>query len=373
MVLTTGNRKETALLLQEWKRQRRAVRSWVAAIGISALCASACVPLFSRSTSPQHKERQSIHSYNLAAYDALDALALAAEATPANPDAVLAYAAGLIAISPSLRANLEREALLSRIRKSNAQLAGIAAQLDPDRAVRALSYQSVFFVIEQNPAAALDAARRAFSIQPSFSTGRALVGLFWNQQIASAEAVAACGQTHDFAVVENVSDEDYQWVLEACLNVLPEGQQPKTAYPAIAEATWENYDANVTMLQDIARELQTMKDAERQAQGETAPPSSVPGPPAAAAPAAPPSSAPIHVTLYNPCPQTVLLFIGKKPKYGSGTSDRIGSNQSFGKSLRQGDMIWIVDSSGNGISAWTASQGVRRLIVTKSCTGFMTE
>ncbi len=79
----------------------------------------------------------------------------------------------------------------------------------------------------------------------------------------------------------------------------------------------------------------------------------------------------VSVSIKNECKKKVKLFFGKKPKFGSGTYSSLGSNTITSRSMRPGDMVWIVDDSQNGISAATASEGTRRLKITRSCTGIV--
>ncbi|MFO0635572.1 MAG: hypothetical protein U0168_22240 [Nannocystaceae bacterium] len=96
--------------------------------------------------------------------------------------------------------------------------------------------------------------------------------------------------------------------------------------------------------------------------------------PSAADPAAPSPSAapagPVSVTLRNACPQTVRLFFGDKPKFGSGTTSTLGSNTVTSHSFQPGDMLWIVDASDNGLSSTSISSTTREIEVTSGCTGF---
>lgn len=78
----------------------------------------------------------------------------------------------------------------------------------------------------------------------------------------------------------------------------------------------------------------------------------------------------VSVRLYNACPETVRLFFGDKPKFGSGTSSTLSSNTTISEQMRPGDMIWITDDSGNGLSSWSAPSGSASIEITPSCTGF---
>jgi hypothetical protein len=75
------------------------------------------------------------------------------------------------------------------------------------------------------------------------------------------------------------------------------------------------------------------------------------------------------LTLHNDCRSTVKLFLGQKPKFGSGTYTTLGSNNTTSYSGNAGDMIWIVDDSQNGVSSLSPS-GSQRMKITSSCSGF---
>lgn len=84
-----------------------------------------------------------------------------------------------------------------------------------------------------------------------------------------------------------------------------------------------------------------------------------------AGPAAPSS---VSVTIRSACSQTVKVFFGEKPKFGSGTYSSISSNSVQSHSFRPGDMLWIVDESENGISSTSVSASTRELEIGSGCT-----
>ena len=90
---------------------------------------------------------------------------------------------------------------------------------------------------------------------------------------------------------------------------------------------------------------------------------------AASAPAAPQV---VSVTLHNDCPNTVKLFLGEKPKFGSGTNTTLGSNTTTSYQMKPGDMIWITDDSENGVSSTSIGGGgtFQSIRIMPSCTGF---
>jgi hypothetical protein len=75
------------------------------------------------------------------------------------------------------------------------------------------------------------------------------------------------------------------------------------------------------------------------------------------------------LSLKNNCPHTVRLFIGDKPKYGSGKYTTVSSNSITSYSGFAPQTFWIVDKSDNGISSFTAT-GRHNVQITSSCSGF---
>ena len=79
----------------------------------------------------------------------------------------------------------------------------------------------------------------------------------------------------------------------------------------------------------------------------------------------------VSVSIKNECRQTVKLFYGKKPKFGSGTYSSLGSNTRTSKSMREGDMIWLVDDGQNGLGAVSVSSATRNVEILRSCNGIV--
>ncbi len=188
------------------------------------------------------------------------------------------------------------------------------------------------------------------------------------------EGVDTCAKTHELALAENVSDEDLAKLLEACLAVLPAGLTREDAYPSIPPETWESFDQYVVARGEArvaVREAERERDAQRQAEVEASSGTSS-GAADSTSPSRSASAGPstISVRLRNECPNTVRLFYGDKPKFGSGTSSSIGSNHLENHTFQPGDMLWIVDESGDGVASWSATLGARDVTITRSCTGF---
>lgn len=80
---------------------------------------------------------------------------------------------------------------------------------------------------------------------------------------------------------------------------------------------------------------------------------------------APPSS----INVRNLCSKTVQLFIGDRPKFGSGTKTSIGGNTgtTFPRKPDGTVMIWIIDDHENGITSVTANADVKNVEIGSSC------
>ncbi|MBL4637497.1 MAG: hypothetical protein JKY56_26810 [Kofleriaceae bacterium] len=76
------------------------------------------------------------------------------------------------------------------------------------------------------------------------------------------------------------------------------------------------------------------------------------------------------MSLKSECSRTVKLFLGKKPKYGSGETRSISSNSINSFSGTAGKVFWIVDGSGNGVSSDIASAGSQSIKTLPSSAGF---
>lgn len=85
----------------------------------------------------------------------------------------------------------------------------------------------------------------------------------------------------------------------------------------------------------------------------------------------PAHAGPVSVTLRNGCRETVRIFFGDDPRFGSGTHSTLSSNTVTSRSFQEGDTVWLTDESRNGLSSVTISRGTRQIEVTPSCTGFV--
>lgn len=79
------------------------------------------------------------------------------------------------------------------------------------------------------------------------------------------------------------------------------------------------------------------------------------------------SASSVSVQLRSACARTVRVFYGKTPKFGSGTTSRISSNEVSNKTFQPGDMMWVVDDADNGLSSVTVSSSTREITVGPDC------
>jgi len=86
--------------------------------------------------------------------------------------------------------------------------------------------------------------------------------------------------------------------------------------------------------------------------------------------AAPSTPSTVSVTLRNGCSDTVKVFFGDKPKFGSGRYSSLSGNSRSNHTFEPGDQLWIVDDSQNGIESVTIEEGMREVEVTSSCDAF---
>jgi hypothetical protein len=87
---------------------------------------------------------------------------------------------------------------------------------------------------------------------------------------------------------------------------------------------------------------------------------------------APAPAGPTSVTIRSSCSQTVRVFYGDKPKFGSGTTSSISSNSVNSHSFMDGDMFWIVDDSDNGVDSVTLGPGIREILINSDCRSIST-
>jgi hypothetical protein len=81
-----------------------------------------------------------------------------------------------------------------------------------------------------------------------------------------------------------------------------------------------------------------------------------------------PPAGPVSVTIRSQCPQTVRVFYGDKPKFGSGTNSTISSNSVNSHTFQPGDMFWIIDDSENGLDSVTVDDRVGTIEINRDCT-----
>ena len=79
----------------------------------------------------------------------------------------------------------------------------------------------------------------------------------------------------------------------------------------------------------------------------------------------------VSVTIHSDCANTVKVFYGDKPKFGSGTYSTISSHSSESHPFKPGDMVWIVDDAENGLASTTIGPGMGEINIGATCTSFV--
>jgi hypothetical protein len=75
----------------------------------------------------------------------------------------------------------------------------------------------------------------------------------------------------------------------------------------------------------------------------------------------------VSVTIKNSCGETVKVFFGDKPKFGSGTYSSASENSRSNHSFSPGDQFWIVDDSQNGVANVAVTESTREIEIVGSC------
>jgi hypothetical protein len=75
----------------------------------------------------------------------------------------------------------------------------------------------------------------------------------------------------------------------------------------------------------------------------------------------------VSVSIKVECRDSVDVFYGKDPKFGSGTSSRLGGNSLQNHTFMPGDMMWITDEQRNGTGSVTISENTHDVVV--ACNG----
>lgn len=224
---------------------------------------------------------------------------------------------------------------------------GLAA--DPGRTSELLASRGELHLAANDRAGAEAALRASMEAKATLGALEPLLGL------APAEAPTLCAKTRLAVTSDEVGP-----LVDTCQR---HGDALAWATPADRQ-TWQ-----------VWREDRARREAElaaRHAAEEAALAASFSSPTPSPAPTSPAPSRPsvTSVTIRSSCRQTVRVFFGDKPKYGSGTTTTISSNSVSSYSLRPGDMIWLVDEHDEGLSSTSVSGSSQTVEILESCTGF---
>lgn len=81
-------------------------------------------------------------------------------------------------------------------------------------------------------------------------------------------------------------------------------------------------------------------------------------------------AATVSFTLRNNAPKTVSIFIGTKPKFGSGLNSSIGGNTTSSFHGSTGNQLCIVQTNGDPISCMTLESSTSKVEINAQGTGF---
>ena len=301
-----------------------------------------------------------------------------AQAQAGDAQAQVMYAATLLGVlqSPDAKrayGELDWDAMVAEVEAMLVEQA--ASATDEATALQAVSLRAELQSVTGRGPEALATWEAAHAAQPSVSTAMGVLLISQSSGVALADPVEFCASNRALAS----GDMQLYQYMQTCYGANPAGSMAE-ALPWASKADLALYAQVDAQVQAEAAALQAQYEAEREAEraedqrrmDEAAAASAASA--SASSNSSSSSSAPagpsvVSVTLKNNCKQTVKLFFGDKPKFGSGTYSSLGSNTSTSHSFRPGDMLWIVDDSQNGISSTSVGAGMSRIEITESCTG----
>jgi hypothetical protein len=296
-----------------------------------------------------------------------------AQAQAGDAQAQVMYAATLLGIvgSPDAAAAYGELDWNAMVAEADAMLAVHAASADERTALQAVSLRAELQAATGRRAEALATWQAAHDARPSFTTAVGLLLISQKTGVALADPMGFCERNRSVAS----GDMQLYQYMRACYAVNPAGSMA-AALPWASEADLVLYAQIDAQVQAEAAARQAEWEAQREAEqaerqrrmdeAAAASAASASAPSGLTAPAGP---SVVSVTLKNNCRETVRLFFGDEPKFGSGTYSSLGANTQTSMSFRPGDMIWLVDDSQNGISSTSVSAITNRIEITESCTG----
>jgi hypothetical protein len=251
----------------------------------------------------------------------------------------------------------------------------IAEAADAQAKLQGAASKAMLLIATKRSNEAVAPIRTLHDEAPSYETATALLWVHAQAKVPMDDPEAFCRQHRPLAQ----TDVQVHDLMQLCAEVHP----ASTVAEALAWAPPADHETYLAVERRVQAEAearyqqqqqqQQRRGAEEEARRAEMAQSSPSSASSSAAPAPSPSGPQtVSVTLKNSCPQTVKLFFGDKPKFGSGTYSSIGSNTSTSRSMREGDMIWIVDDGQNGISSISVSPATGRIEILDSCSGFTT-
>lgn len=294
----------------------------------------------------------------------------AAEDAPGNLDAAVEYVSYVYA--GATQGVYERNELDPKARVEDAVLILQGVEGDDTTKAKAKAVEAMLVEYLGDADRQGTLLQESYALDPEAGAWDALV-VWHGQRGADDEVVTLCKAKREAL--------DYSDALLTALSVCLQARNASSVESGLdfvskADRAW--YDAEMRRIaaeMEAARaeeerrlaEARAREEAQRAAEAEARAASSSSGASSAGA-----SSGPVSVTLRNRCRETVKVFFGDKPKFGSGRYSSMSSNSSTSHSFQPGDMFWIVDDGQNPISSVTVSPGMREIEILDSCTGMRT-
>lgn len=251
----------------------------------------------------------------------------------------------------------------------------VAASEDPQLALQGTGTKAQLLIATGKPAEAMAAFTELHDRAPSFDTAVSVLMVSAQTSQPLEDPVAFCQANRSLAT----TDEQLYGYMNACMQANQAAGGPTGLSESLPWATKKDFQVYARVDAAVIAEEQRLaaedearrrdEEARRQEQERQAAAAAASNPPPSGGSSAPSGPVVVSVTLRNRCRETVKLFFGDKPKFGSGTYSSLGGNSSTSKQMKEGDMIWVVDDGQNGLSSTTVSSNARTIEITESCTG----
>ena len=209
---------------------------------------------------------------------------------------------------------------------------------------------------------ALAPVHELYEASPSLMSTLLVLEVHRRAAVPMDDSDAFCAENRPLAQ----SDEDVHALLGLCASMQATSVESLAWASDEDKATWLRVQESIEAANVARAEAEERRREEERLAAEQQPATSS-SPSTDAGPSGPVI---VSVTLKNECSETVKLFFGDKPKFGSGRYSSIGSNTRTSRQMQEGDMVRIVDDSQNGVASHTVTSASRELRIGSDCSSF---